>query len=285
MGQFIFVLVLIAFSVIDAASRKKQQRGRMDEMETEEGGDGVDTGPRSRRPGPRERREIRRDARRELDRPSEHRTVSTAPSPDSSGWAGGADPIDEHPAPYRGGEREEPAEEEERVTADSLVPEELWAILTGQPVPERPAPPRAPKPSTAAGYPGSPGTETVPQEATPTSEPTTRRSDTWMSGVEGREASERWTSGSTREVPAFDPGEASIYAEIEEPWGDLEDITAGELGDGKGHAQEGEKGSARRGRGGRSARYLAPLTEGGREGLRSAVVMQEVLGRPVAFRD
>jgi hypothetical protein len=99
----------------------------------------------------------------------------------------------------------------ERETADSMVPEDFWAILTGQPA-------RAPP----------------------------------------------------------------------EPWGALEDISSGEIADGRGRVQSAaavgpDAAPVRRGVG--RGTYTRLLETGDIRDLRKAIVIREVLGTPVGFRE
>ncbi len=279
LGQLIFILVIIVFSVVDAISRNQKKKQRMEEMEREEGVEG------SSRPLPtpqgraRERRDERREMRREANRESEHRRVESAPA-----RTVGGEPL---------GEQEEP---EERVTADTLVPEDLWAILTGQTPPSRER--QGPSEAPGSGPESTPRRESAPHSRPSEPEPTpsgeeasTRRSDRWMTGVGGREDSDRWGAGLEAEIegaPSIYADEAKVYATIDDSiWSRMEDISSGELGDGRGRVQ-GEEGEEplrrRRGFGGRNtSRYLEPIASGGLEGLRSAVVLRE-LGASFFFK-
>ena len=112
----------------------------------------------------------------------------------------------------------------------------------------------------------------------------TRRSSRWMKGVGGREDSSRWTEGMEEE-------EKRVYTLPPEPWESLEDITTGEISDGRGQVQESVEGptgagvESRRRRGSGRGAYTRLLETGKIEDLRKAVVLREVLGVPVGFRD
>lgn len=112
-----------------------------------------------------------------------------------------------------------------------------------------------------------------------------------MSGVGGRDESDRWDAGTKAEMegaPSIYEDEARVYAAIDDSvWSGLEDITAGELGDGRGRTQGASEEPMRQGKaaGGRSARYVKMVSAGGVEGLRTGMVLREVLGPPVSLRD
>ncbi|MEX2531302.1 MAG: hypothetical protein WD960_11065 [Gemmatimonadota bacterium] len=244
---FIFIAIFIAMSVLDAVGRRRKRQRQMEDLEETEAG--ADEGG-----------------------------AETGGS-DAPWWVGG----------------EAPSEEEgERETADQMVPEDFWAILTGQapsdgpqqapsqsrrePEAKREAATEAYRPPGDTDALGRHGDPAPPKElAAPEPEPApTRRSDRWMEGVEGR----------TERELAFEPGRGGAWNPddaMAEPWDDLEDISEGDLTG----SQELEVTSIeevrRRGRG-RGA-YTRLLETGKREDLRKAIVLREVLGPPVGFRD
>lgn len=181
----------------------------------------------------------------------------------------------------RPGPAEAEPEEAERETADQMVPDEFWAILTGQEPPTREEPPAdtpprepeipAPVPDDRMSDGRTPGTPS-PRK--------TRRSAAWMEGIEGREEPDR------AQTPIAQDEEAA-YGGLGDPWGELGDISEGDVTGRRpvptgGPAVAGT-GLARRRR--RQSRYTEMLESGTREDLRKAVVLREVLGPPVAFRD
>lgn len=279
----LFILFMVAAAVMDAVTRKRKRQQRMEEMEAEEPEDRWDG---ARTGGPR-----------------------------GSPPAGVGDR--EGTGHTRDGERE---------TADSMIPDDFWAILTGEDPREREGPtartsPPPTPPETAApeetrtvepwrgsgegpepfdadklGRRGDPDPFREPHIPMPTpwdrmsvekesadgpkEERSTRRSARWMEGKRGREGSARWSEGIGAE-------EARVYQEIEEPWGELEDIAAGDLtGPGEGRAQVvGAETTAQRRRTVGPRAYTHLVESGDVEDLRKAVVLREILDRPVAFRD
>lgn len=71
-----------------------------------------------------------------------------------------------------------------------------------------------------------------------------------------------------------------------EPWGQLEDISQGEIGDGRGAVQGAvELGEgARRRQGASDSPYVRLVSTGRQEDLKAAIVLREVLGAPVGAR-
>lgn len=171
----------------------------------------------------------------------------------------------------RPGAAEAEPEEAERETADQMVPDEFWAILTGQEPPTREPEIPAPVPDDRMSDGRTPGTPS-PRK--------TRRSAAWMEGIEGREEPDR------AQTPIAEDEEAA-YGGLGDPWGELGDISEGDVTARRpvpmgGPAVAGT-GLSRRRR--RQSRYTEMLESGTREDLRKAVVLREVLGPPVAFRD
>lgn len=259
----LFILIIIVASVLDAAGRRRAKKRRMEEMEREEAEEAAGSGrAQERAEGPR------------IGRPPEPST---------------AEPTSVPP-------------EGERETAEAMVPEDLWAILTGQ----QPSRPQQERPSPReTGASAEPSREAPPREphipmptpqdrmstrtleggeATPNveEERPTRRGARWMEGKRGRGESERWAAATARV-------EVESREAMEEPWDEMEDIAAGDLTAAEGELQveetEGRPRSAgRRGVRGRG-RYTGLLQSGDIEDLRKAVVLREILDRPVAFRE
>jgi hypothetical protein len=271
---FIFFMILV--SVMDAVGRKKKKQRRMEQMEQAEEESSADRG------------------RGGVDRGDARAPTAARNVPGSEG---------------------DVAEGSDRETADAMVPEDFWAILTGQPRPEKPeaevpaemgsrsgdsgerggfagvplpetdqmgrrsepAPPEEPR--IPAPVPGGRMSSSASQRQTPDAAPT-RRSARWMEGVD--EAAQDRGTGDLIQAE-----EALVYADMDEPWDDLEDITAGDL------TTEDKPSGARPGSGARKPRprrggparpYTEFLESGNVEDLRKAIVLREVLGRPVAFR-
>lgn len=264
----IFILFMVAASVLDAVGRRKKKKRRMEEMEAED--EVADTSPGE--VATRRREEGRGGTREGRGRPGPERA------------AGGRDPQ----------------------SAETMVPEDLWAILTGQPPRDRSS--AEPEDAGPAGpeewsRPGSddPGREPdipvpVPQDRMSTSrsaEPAsteeaapTRRSARWMEGTRGREESESWAGGTIQEE------ESRIYDLPEEPWGGMDDISSEDLTTTSGQEAPPEaawgtrtrRPSRPRGMSGRG-RYTRLLATGSVDDLRKAIVLREVLGPPIALKD
>jgi hypothetical protein len=277
-GQFVFLLIILAAAAMDAMGRNKKKRQRMEEMEREEAETGTAT---AERPRPSER---------------------YSRAPEASG-------------------QEQPREvSAERQTADTMIPDDFWAILTGQmPVEvEAPAPEssrqteertqqedRAAERSTREGTgaqewrgPGSAQEDYRPRRSTkdpplqpqiPAPVPSTadsgsgtptRRGGRWMEGLE------RPTPGA--EDDAIREQEAAVYGSLGDPWGNLEDISTGEIDDDMalaGGIGEEEYGPTRRRRPPGSSPYTEFLESGNRDDLKKAIVLKEVLGPPAGFRE
>jgi hypothetical protein len=299
----IFIALFIVMSVLDAVGRRRKRQRQMEDLEEAGGG-------------------------------AEAEEVGTAVE-DHRTWGSGAA---EAESPWQAGPETPSGAEGERETADQMVPEDFWAILTGQAPADRPEPTESQsrgEPGAAAGESpkvgagasaesgrvgtragayrppgdidalGRRGDPEPPEEPHipaplpgdrlgssgsspgPSADPApTRRSARWMEGVGGRE--ERDTTfgpGRGGEFDAADP--------MAEPWDDIADIAEGDLTSGSGElevtsVEDGAIGGRRhaahrRGRG-RGA-YTRLLETGDREDLRKAIVLREVLGPPVGFRD
>lgn len=185
-----------------------------------------------------------------------------------------------------------------REPAETMVPEDLWAILTGQEPPsqtrgEAPSPEEPPRePHGAVAVPdhrmSSRGRAESAEsgDQTTADEVPTRRGERWMEGTRGRGASESWGAAAA----SIEAQEEAVYGSLDEPWGELDDIAAGEIAvDGAAEPQVTAAPSAYRLRSAavrrpRSA-YTRLLESGSREDLRKAIVLREVLDRPVGFRD
>jgi hypothetical protein len=283
-GQFVFLLIILGAAAFDALGRNKKKRQRMEEMEREEAEEGgVAT---AERPRPSDRYS------RAPDAPEQPREVS--------------------------GERE---------TADSMIPDDFWAILTGQtPVEvEAPSPEsrrqteertqkedRAAERSTRDGTgaqewrgPGSAQEDYRPRRSTedpplrphipapvPSDRYSSRPAAEADSGAPTRRGS-AWMEGLERPAPgaeddAIREQEAAVYGSLGDPWGNLEDISTGEIDDDTelvGGIGEGEYGLARRRRPRGTSPYTEFLESGNREDLKKAIVLKEVLGAPAGFRE
>lgn len=201
---------------------------------------------------------------------------------------------------------------EERETADTMVPDDLWKILTGQlpeespgqPAPPRPVPREEPREQPEQEVPGpryeweksrrQPETPMpAPQDRMGTSraEPQERAEEF----VHPERRSERWMAGIDREGrrvrSEIEEEEARIYELPPEPWDQFEDIAAAEIREGEGIgdeiSDEGDdlRSRRRRARRGRGARYTRLLETGEIDDLRAGLVLKEVLGPPAAFNE
>ncbi|TVP42118.1 MAG: hypothetical protein EA350_17480 [Gemmatimonadales bacterium] len=272
--QLLILVFFIAASIFDAVGRnrkKKEQKDRMEEEEqAEQGTPQVRPGTRRPRPTARER--------------------------ESGGGTEGV-----RPRPMEGRRKAPTGEAEPRTTADQMIPEDFWAVLTGQAPAQRdevqvereptPEPDRKSdrEPAGISAYNPEPyvGIGTV-SDAEDTA---TRRSSRWMEGLDqeedrrAREVQQR----AERQVPVTAaPVSFPRRADpMDEPWGELEDISSGEIGDGRGAVQ----GAVDLGAGGGSRRfgatespYVKLVASGRQEDLKAAIVLREVLGAPVGSR-
>jgi hypothetical protein len=292
--QLLIILFFIAASIFDAVARsrkKNEQKDRLDREEGEEAGT-VTRAPGTRRP-----------------RPTEGRRKAPAPGAPRSKQHGRDGRDGARESSPSGGTRSEAPGEGRRTAADEMIPEDFWAILTGQaPKQEAPAPtpaptkrtevppsePHIPVPVPSDRYTPAPdedlrdyGRSPVAKDRTivaakPVPGAPTRRSARWMEGLGGGAVEDAvrsprpHTAGSRRPV---DP--------MEEPWGVLEDISSGEIGDGLGSTQGAVDltgGEALRRAGTTDSPYVRLVAEGTTENLRSAIVLREVLGTPVGAR-
>jgi hypothetical protein len=307
--QLLFILFFIVAAIFDAVARSRGKRRQMEEMETEEGAQDAEATAQADRADPeaaKRRRAERAQARWER---MEQQRRDRRKAPDGRGREtdARAETRESRDRPHMGeavGQgRGEGAAEPERQTADSMVPDDFWAILTGQTPSSRSEPEAEPQlepedvafseaePPREPGIPapvasdrwtaGSRSGARTPRAPEPPLE--TRRSSRWMEGVGGREDSSRWTKG-------MDEEEKRVYTLPPEPWEALEDITAGEISDGRGRVQGSVEGGAAAGGAGRRRRgsgrgaYTRLLETGEIEDMRKAIVLREVLGTPVGFR-
>ena len=181
----------------------------------------------------------------------------------------------------------------ERETAETMVPEDFWAILTGQEPERRPPPEQRPPPEPDMGRRGDPDPPKEPRIPTPV--PDERYSTHEAGDVGEADDVPRWGRSredeESRDTGAIGDEEAAVYAQPHEPWGELADISAGDLTEGtEGEVLEATapgrpRQAAARRRGGGRGRYTRLLETGDIEDLRKAVVLREVLDRPVGFRD
>jgi len=271
--QLLFIIVILAASVMDAVSRNRKKREQMEEMERQE--EAADWEPSD------EGEVVATRDRAPPERPRPEAPASPRP-----------DVPDRAPAPVARKERE---------TSDSMVPDDLWAILTGE---QRTPRPQQPRPAESSGREdpaaiasrrteGALGSE-VEREPPPTARPPILspmpprggRTETQVPGWRDRLQQRRSpTRQSQLPDPVSVPGESEVYQEIEEPWSSLPDITEGEIGEDDRVLLAGEGGRrpGQRPRGSRSA--YTRLLESGRPGdLRQAIVLSEILGPPKALR-
>jgi len=294
LGQLVFILILLAAAAFDAMARGQKKKRRMEEMEREEAEGGTAT----------------------AERPRSSERYSRAPE-------------------SRSQEREASGERE---TADAMIPEDFWAILTGQapvePEPEveerrprgedarqaeerrqeedrrtesasregtgaedyraagtrteeyrprrstedPPLRPHIPAPVPSDRYSERDRETPSPARVSPDEAPATRRGARWMEGLEARD-----------QEAAIEEQEAAAYGRIEEPWGEFEDISAGEIGDGSelvgGPIGDGDRAARPGRRPGSGSQYTRLLESGDREDLKKAIVLKEVLGTPAGFRE
>jgi hypothetical protein len=307
--QLLFILFFIMAAIFDAVARSRAKRRRMEEMEGAEGEEDVSAGADA---------EARSRRRAEREREHRERIQARRKAPDGTGGE-----VVTRGETGGGGVQGEGVPERE--TADSMVPEDFWAILTGQPTraPDTASERNEPEPraerewepdrrdTTGAGAPdpgggrrsdpdpprdartpvpispdrwGMGGGEKAPRTVAEAPEET-RRSSRWMEGVGGRDDSSRWTEGGTEGVHEQ---EERVYRLPPEPWGALEDISSGEIADGRGRVQSAaavgpDAAPVRRGVG--RGTYTRLLETGDIRDLRKAIVIREVLGTPVGFRE
>ena len=271
--QLLFIIVILAASVLDAVARSRKKRERMEEMERQdEAGEWepVDDGG-----------EV---ATRDRSQPGR-------PIPENAGRAP-REVSDDAPAPVARQERE---------TSDSMVPDDLWAILTG----EQRAPRPQPRPVESSGREdpaaiasrrteGALGSEVERQPAPPGRPPILspmppRRGETKTPAPGWRDRLQQRGSATRRSQlppPVEVPGESEVYREIEEPWSSLPDITVGEIGEDDRVLPDGEGGGrmGQRTRVGSRSAYTRLLESGKPGDLRQAIVLSEILGPPKALR-
>jgi len=293
--QLLIILFFIVASIFDAVSRNRKKQEQKERLDREEGAGGALEGGAE-------------GARVERPRPG----APARPRP--------------RPTPVEGRRKAPTGESAPRETADQMIPEDFWAVLTGQAPAQRtpePSPPeaRAPEPAAAApesarwesgamapmGMGGEGDRGAMPEEATGT-----RRSSRWMEGLEsdmeggpGEEEERRSAMMTPRRPAAIVPGTrtfpqapppppkpASPFARrridpMEEPWGDLEDISRGEIGDGRGAVQGAvdlDGGGASRRQGSSTSPFVRLVASGRQQDLQAAIVLREVLGAPVGSR-
>lgn len=267
----LFILMFVAASIIDAVGRKKKRQRRMEEMEAEDSGE--QWSPESSGPG--------RPPVAVEDDSDRYRRIPGGGQPDGDRYRR-APTTEVEPSSASAGapaSRERDAE-----SAESMVPDDLWAILTGR-APQAPAPQPDPGPQIPVPTPGDRMSRSTLEGTAPEAEEeTTRRSSRWMEGMSDRGVSDRWTE---RAEPV-DLGEAEVYRQLEEPWGKLEDISEGDLTEASSplSPDDGEGvGRRPRLRGGSGTPYTRLLETGSVNDLRKAVVLKEVLDRPMALRE
>ena len=244
--QLLFLGLLILASVFDAVGRRRKRRRRMEEMEREEAaGDGEGSGTSARWP------------------------ADPGSVPEE---AGTPSPRERHaPAGARAGGRE---------TADSMVPDDLWAILTGE---ERSGEGRGGGPSTPGQIPeedasGGPdfGTRETPERLPPMPESGRDPEPSWGDQPYAPgEAPPDWQPAPPPVVVRPDPprmpppAPAPLPSRRRTPPASVPRAFPLPRGD---HVQ------------GAGPMYVNLLREGGRGSLRQAIVLTEVFGTPVALR-
>ncbi|TVP77366.1 MAG: hypothetical protein EA352_03880 [Gemmatimonadales bacterium] len=97
---------------------------------------------------------------------------------------------------------------------------------------------------------------------------------------------DRYSAGADDELARQ---EAELFGAQAEPWKDMDDISDGEIADGRGGVGDDEDdgpatGPLRRARRGGAGRYTRLLESGSMEDLRKAVVLREVLDQPLSLR-
>ncbi len=249
--ELVFILLIVVASIVDAVSRSRKKRQRMEEMEQEDQGGSTAAAESEEAPY------------------REPEPVSSSPEPATATSDSAA-----------GGE-----EEGERETADRMVPEDFWAILTGQAPPDGPTEGEVGQPEgTLAGGAGERDaggrTGRDPTRATERELPEqpVRRSDPDPSG--------------SPHIPVPVPQDR-YRSEPERPW-ETETGSPGGSFPHRGLSRRAERErDARREarrmpalqpRRSRSTRYTELLKSGDVEELRSAIVLREVLGPPAALR-
>jgi hypothetical protein len=254
--QFLFVVILIFASLLDAVSRgKRKRRGPTGELPPEEEG--------ATRPPVRTPRPTRAPTTR---RPAGTRRAGDAPTRPTEAQGGGG-----------------PADRE---TADTLVPDELWAVLTGEAPPTRVPRPRAPEAEpwsdeedrwTGEGVPypregESTEAETWRPESTTEELPTTEAPAEVLPEDERRRPSAPlpWVLVPTEMRPRVH-APATAAAPSPAPAAAARRVVSAPLAV---HATRRSP----------AARYADLLRTGGVDSLRMAVVLREVLDPPVALR-
>jgi len=288
--QFIFILMIVIASVVDAIARSRRKRGRIEEMEKDEAQEGAeDALPEDAEVGAGPPRPQRRK-----EPALEGRSGSGSTGEGVSGPRGREMPEYESPSSQGSKKPERDGE-----TADRMVPADLWAILTGQPPPgQDPLPQSAPPPEDEAREHDAPRPAPPPTRDRPAPAPTGRdgvRTEPAGKGTQPRSwrrpsASPPVPSSKRRPVPEdLD----DVFGTLEEPWGDIPDIREGEISDdgeptdrSRAEDEPGKKPHAPRPQrtGSLGARSREWLRSGNRDDLRKAIVLREVLGPPVGSR-
>lgn len=238
--QLLFLGLLILASVFDAVGRRRKRRRRMEEMEREEAagdGEGVGSGTSARWPA----------------------------DPGSVPEEAGTPSQRETPAPV--GTRADGRE-----TADSMVPDDLWAILTGE---ERsggpPGPGQIPEEDASGG--GDFGTRETPERVPSAPESGRDPEPSWGAQPSAPAGDPPdWQPAPPPVVVRPDPPRMPFRAPV--PLPSRRKIPASvprALPSPRDHAVAGPM-------------YVSLLREGGRGSLRQAIVLAEVFGTPVALR-
>ena len=246
--QLLFLGLLILASVFDAVGRRRKRRRRMEEMEREEAaGDGEAAGSGTSARWPADPGSVPEDA----GTPSPRETPA--------------------PAGTRAGGRE---------TADSMVPDDLWAILTGE---ERSGEGRGGGPPVPGRIPGEDasggpdlGTRETPERASPIPEES------------GRDPEPSWgdqPSAPAGAQPDWQPAPPPVVVLPDPPrmppWVPAPLPSRGRTPASVPGALSPPPGGRVQGAG---PMYVNLLREGGSGSLRQAIVLTEVFGTPVALR-
>jgi hypothetical protein len=251
--QLLFVLLLMFASLLDVAKRAKRKRpGQTGELPSED-----EPPPEVRRPrrGPRERRVPGTPTGAQTGAP----TTSQTPGTDA------------------------PADRRE--TADTLVPDDLWAILTGERPPTKEPRPRDPEAEpwsdeedrwTGEGVPypregESTEAETWRPEVTPEELPSTEAPAEVLPEDERRRRPAPWVSVPTESQPRRMPVPAKVATPTPSVPVAPRVVVSAPL------ALHATRRSP-------AARYADLLRRGGVDSLRQAVVLREVLDPPIALR-
>jgi hypothetical protein len=249
--EILFVLFFLLASILDAVGRSRKKKQRMEDMERaeEEGGEGSMGRARSSRT------------------PGERSAATSAPAPRMK-----PRPTVSSPRPTS----------TPRETADSMIPPDLWEILTGTPAPSRPRGP--------VGTPMETSRDAESMETEPVGRGSLEVEPSRPISIEAesleRDAPERDAFARERmEAPAPDRLGRFGLPELRIPAGKAPSTLARSLPEEGGRLVASAvwvpTETRRRG----ASYYGRLLREGKTADLRTAIVLTEVLGPPVALRD